>query len=162
MGKTTWNKIVCDQDLAKARALRSKTYIVSKERVGALDALRLEGWEYIKTYADKRFISVKRSKPVDEVFEDKVWSLFAKMGFTHMNFDRHFVMAYNSRNSNDTQQIDIFAADEESIIIVECKASNSDTPQEGVFKKDIEALHGQMDGLTKEARSKFPGRKIMP
>ncbi|MCI9010002.1 MAG: DGQHR domain-containing protein [Clostridia bacterium] len=160
MGKTTWDKIVSDQDLAKARASRSKTYITSKERAGALDALLLEGWEFVKNYADNRFISVKRNKPVDEVFEDKVWSLFAKMGFTHMNSDRHFVMAYDPRNSNDTQQIDIFAADDESIIIVECKASNSDTPQEGVFKKDIEALHGQMEGLAKEARSKFPGRKI--
>ncbi len=43
MGKTNWDKIVSDQDLLKARALRSKTYITAKERVGALDALRSEG-----------------------------------------------------------------------------------------------------------------------
>lgn len=160
MGKTTWDKIVSGDDLAKARASRSKTYITSKERVGALDALIEEGWEYIKTYADEKFVSVKKNKPCDELFEDKVWSLFARMKFANMNSDRHFVMSYDPRNPNDTQQIDIFAADEESIIIVECKSSNSETPKEGVFKKEIEALHSQMEGLAKEARSKFPGRKI--
>ncbi len=160
MGKTNWDKIVSDQDLLKARALRSKTYITAKERVGALDALRSEGWELIKAYADDRFISVKRNKPSDEIFEDKVWSLFARMGFKYMNCDRNFVMVYNPHNINDTQQIDIFATDEESIIIVECKSSNFETPREAVFKKEIEALHGQMDGLAKEARSHYPGRKV--
>ena len=160
MGKTNWDKIVEEQELIKARASRSKTYIISKERTGALDALVAEGWEFIKYYADNRFISVKKSKPIDEIFEDKVWSLFARMGFTNMNADRHFVMSYDSHNPNGTQQIDVFAADEESIIIVECKSSNTETPKEGVFKKDIEAFHGQMDGLAKEARSKFPNRKV--
>lgn len=160
MGKTNWEKIVSGDELAKARASRSKLYITSKERKGALDALIEEGWEYIKDYADGKFVSVKKNKPYDEVFEDKVWSLFARMGFTSMNCDRHFVMSYDPHNPNDTQQIDIFAADEESIIIVECKSSNAETPKEGDFKKAVEALHGQMDGLRKEAWSRFPGRKI--
>ena len=160
MGKTNWDKIVNGEDLIKAKALRSKPYITSKERIGALDALINEGWEYIKTYADEKFVSVKKNKPYDEIFEDKVWSLFARLGFTNMNSDRHFVMLYDQHNPNDTQQIDVFAADDESIILVECKSSDSATPRVVDFKKHIEALHGQMEGLAKEARSKFPGRKI--
>lgn len=160
MGKTNWDKIVNGEDLIKAKASRSKPYITSKERIGALDALINEGWEYIKTYADEKFISVKKNKPYDETFEDKVWSLFARLGFTNMNSDRHFVMSYDQHNPNDTQQIDVFAADDESIIFVECKSSDSATPKVADFKKLIEALHGQMEGLAKEARSRFPGRKI--
>ena len=69
-------------------------------------------------------------------------------------------MSYDQHNPNDTQQIDVFAADDESIIFVECKSSDSATPKVADFKKLIEALHGQMEGLAKEARSRFPGRKI--
>lgn len=46
MGKTNWDKIVNGEDLIKAKASRSKPYITSKERIGALDALINEGWEY--------------------------------------------------------------------------------------------------------------------
>lgn len=160
MGKTTWDKIVDGQDLVKVRGARIKSYIFSKERRGALNDLIEEGWEYVKDYADNKFICVRKRKPDDELFEDKVWSLFARMGFSSMNADRHFVMSYDSHNASGTQQIDVFAADEESIIIVECKSANTVTPKEADFKKDIEALYAQMDGLAKEARLKFPNRKV--
>lgn len=158
--KTTWDKIVTGQDLLKARATRSKTFITKKDRRAALSEFIDEGWEIYKEYADEKFVGLKREKPIDEQFEDKVWTLFAKMGFTYLNADRNFEMSYDFRNPNFTQQIDVFAADEESIIIVECKASNSVVPKEQDFKKQIEALHGQMEGLAKETRLKFPNRKI--
>lgn len=158
MSKTRWDKIVSGQELSSAKTKRSKTFVLSKERRSSLQELLDEGWEYYKDYKDPKYISVKKDKPVDEQFEDKVWLLFAKMGFTHMNSDRNFEMSYDFQNPDHTQQIDIFAADDESVIIVECKAAES--LKDGVFKKPIEALHGQMEGLAKEARKQFPGRKV--
>ncbi len=156
--KTRWDKIVTGQDLAKIKSQRSKTFITRKERTIALPDLIDEGWEKIKEYKDPKFVGVKKDKPFDEQFEDKVWLLFAKMGFTYMNTDRHFEMSYDFRNPEFTQQIDVFAADEESVIIVECKAAEK--IKDGNFKKGIEALHGQMEGLAKEARKQFPNRKV--
>ena len=158
VSKTRWDKIVSGKELSSARAQRSKAFILSKERRSSLQELLDEGWEFHKDYKDPKFVSVKKMKPVDEQFEDRVWLLFAKMGFTHMNCDRNFEMSYDYQNPDFTQQIDVFAADEESVIIVECKAA--ETLKDGVFKKNIEALHGQMDGLAKEARKQFPGRKV--
>lgn len=157
---TNWDSIVEGDELTKTATLRSKMYIVSKERIGTLDDLREEGWEYLKTYADGKYISVRKKKPDAEIFEDRVWTLFKRMGFTSMNRDRHFVMSYDAHNSKGTQQIDVFAADEEAVIVVECKSSNCNVPKDGVFKKEIEALYGQMDGISKEIRTRFPGRKI--
>jgi len=156
--KTRWDKIVTGSELISARTNRSKSFIVRKERRLALPDLIEEGWEEYKEYKDPKFIGVKKDKPFDEQFEDKVWLLFAKMGFNYLNSDRHFEMSYDFQNPEFTQQIDVFAADDESVIIVECKAAES--PKDGVFKKQIEALHGQMDGLAKEARKQFPGRKV--
>lgn len=156
--KTKWESIVSYDALIKVRTLRSKTFIESKERRVALPELVEEGWEEYKKYKNEKYVGVRKSKKCDEVFEDRVWCLFAKLGFTHMNKDRYFEMSYDYQNPNITQQIDVFAADEETVLIVECKAS--ETLKDGVFKKPIEAFHGQMDGLRREAIRKFPKAKV--
>lgn len=156
--KTKWETIVSDEALSRARTLRSKTFIESKERRLALPDLIEEGWEEYKSYKNNKFVGVRKNKKFDEVFEDRVWCLFAKLGFTHMNKDRYFEMSYDYQNPNITQQIDVFAADDETVIIVECKAS--ETIKDGVFKKPLEAFHGQMDGLRREAQKRFPKAKV--
>ena len=120
--KTKWDSIVSGDDLNKVRALRGKPYIEAKERRIALPELIEEGWEEFKSYKNNKFVGVRKEKKFDELFEDRVWTLFARLGFTSMNRDRYFEMSYDYNNPNITQQIDVFAADEETVIIVECKA----------------------------------------
>lgn len=156
--KTKWESIISNDALRKAYNLRSKTFIESKERRSALPELIEEGWEEFKTYKNNKYVGVHKNKKFDEVFEDRVWCLFEKLGFTHMNKDRYFDMSYDFQNPNITQQIDVFAADDETVIIVECKAA--ETIKDGVFKKPLEAFHGQMDGLRKEAQKRFPKAKV--
>lgn len=156
--KTTWDKIVSGKELISAKSLRAKAYVVRKERTLALPDLEDEGWKKYREYKNSKFVGVKKDKSSDEVFEDKVWMLFANMGFSDMNKDRHFAMSYDYQNPEFTQQIDVFAADEETIIFVECKAAELIT--DGKFKKPIEALHGQMEGLRREAQSRYPKRKV--
>lgn len=156
--KTKWESIVSGEALAKAKTLRGKTFIEDKQYRSALPDLIADGWEEHKTYKNNKFVGVRKSKKFDEVFEDRVWCLFARLGFTHMNEDRYFKMSYDYSNPNITQQIDVFAADDETVIIVECKAS--ETLKDGVFKKHLEAFHGQMDGLRREAQKRFPKAKV--
>ena len=155
---TNWENIVSDKQLVSAKNKRKNIYIEDKQRKVALQELEEEGWEYVKDYADPKFVKVRREKPFDEQFEDKVWFLFYQMGFKFMNKDRNFKMSYDFQNPNFTQQIDVFAADDETVIIVECKSA--DEIKDGFFKKEIEALHGQMDGLRKNALKQFQGRKV--
>lgn len=156
--KTNWDAIVSGDALTRVRALRSKTYVESKERRAALPELIEEGWVEHKSYKNNRFVGVRKDKPFYEVFEDRVWCLFAKLEFSYMNKDRDFKMSYDYQNPDNTQQIDVFAADDETVVIVECKAA--ETIKDGVFKKKLEALRGQMDGLRKEAQKKFPKAKV--
>lgn len=155
---TNWENVVCEKELVSAKNKRKNVYIDDKQRKVALAELEEEGWEYVKDYADPKFVKVRKEKPYDEQFEDKVWLLFYKMGFLHLNKDRNFKMTYDYQNPNFTQQIDVFAADEETVLIVECKST--DKVKDGIFKKEIEALHGQMEGLRKTALKQFPGRKV--
>lgn len=155
---TNWENIVSDKELVSAKNKRKNMYIEDKQRKVALHELEEEGWEYVKDYADSKFVKVRKEKPYDEQFEDKVWLLFYQMGFRYLNKDRNFKMTYDFQNPNFTQQIDVFAADDETILIVECKSAES--LRDGAFKKEIEALHGQMDGLRKSALKRFPKRKV--
>lgn len=156
--KTKWDSIVSADALTKAKTLRSKSFVEAKERRVALPELIEEGWAEYKSYKNNKFVGVRKNKKFDELFEDRVWCLFARLGFTHMNKDRHFEMSYDYQNPNLTQQIDVFAADDETVIIVECKAA--ETIKDGVFKKPLEALHGQMDGLRREAQKRYPKAKV--
>lgn len=155
---TNWENIVSGKELITAKNKRKNLYIEARERKVALEELEEEGWEYVKDYADSKFVKVRKEKPFYERFEDQIWLRFFQMGFKHLNRDANFKMNYDFNNPDFTQQIDVFAADDETILIVECKSSED--LNEVQFKKDIEKLHGQMEGLRKCALKQYPGRKV--
>lgn len=155
---TNLENIVSGKELITAKNKRKNLYIEARERKVALEELEEEGWEYVKDYADSKFVKVRKEKPFYERFEDQIWLLFFQMGFKHLNRDANFKMNYDFNNPDFTQQIDVFAADDETILIVECKSSED--LNEVQFKKDIEKLHGQMEGLRKCALKQYPGRKV--
>lgn len=155
---TDWGKIVSDKVLAAIKTTRGRTYITSKQRTACLNELLDEGWSIDREYINSKYISMKKDKPFDEVFEDRVWTLFANLGFTLLNKDRYFKMNYDFQNPNITKQIDVFAVDDETVILVECKAARD--IKDANFKTDIESYGGMMDGLRKEALQRYPGRKV--
>lgn len=155
---TNWDNIVAGNELTSAKNKRKNPYIVDKQRKVALQELESEGWEFVSEYSDPKFVKIRREKEFDEQFEDSVWLLFYQMGFSELNKDRHFKMSYDFNRPDFTQQIDIFAADEETVIIVECKSAKE--LKDVGFKKEIEAFHAQTEGLRKTALKRYPGRKV--
>ncbi len=59
-----------------------------------------------------------KEKPGDEQLEDEIWCVFAQMGFKEMSQGRQFTISVG--NDPQPRQIDIFAKDDETAIIVEC------------------------------------------
>ncbi|OEG17316.1 hypothetical protein BCR23_03325 [Enterococcus quebecensis] len=74
--------------------------------------------------------------------------MFYKLGFTIMNKDRNFHMPYD-KNGKLTKQIDVFCADDETVLFIECKHTNEINKKTN-FKKDIEAINGVKGGLISE------------
>ncbi len=60
--------------------------------------------------------------------------------------------------SSQSQQIDVFAADDEVVLVIECKSTA--TIQAGQFKKEVEAISGQRGGVIKRLKEEYPNHKI--
>lgn len=114
-----------------------------------------DGWR-IKAVL-KTVTKVYKLKPAEIAFEDKVWSLFALLGFKILNKERHFNLPYDKKNTSLTQQFDVFAKDDETVLIIECRSANKD--KVGDFKKDLEAMKNKKQGLINAINSLFPTNK---
>lgn len=145
------DKIICGEDIKKFKKKRTNIYNYSDIEPEILEKREVEGWVVDKIFSKK--IRIKKEKSLDEYFEDTVWSLMSNLGFTYMNADRKFNMPYSS-DGLCTQQIDVFAADEETALFIECK-STKESNKLSNFKKEIEAIGGVRAGIISEINKSF-------
>lgn len=98
------------------------------------------GWEQFKV--NKKSITMRKPKKDWIAFEDKVWGMIAEMGFQKVNELRNFKIEYAP---GLTKQIDVFAFDDEAILIIECKS----TPERRRvnFQKEINEFIALKDKL---------------
>jgi DNA sulfur modification protein DndB len=149
---TNWEKLVSGEQLESVAKFRKAQFI--KEKVSRVDVESKEatGWAVVKTYANNAVL-MEKEKPVGDAFEDEVWTIFYKMGFTVMNSDRDFHLSY----SNDlTKQIDVVAIDDEVCLLIECKATSTTDGSNKTWKTDLEAIKGFKENLFAEVRKKYP------
>ena len=114
------------------------------------------GWELVRR--NRNSIRIRRLKPVDQGNEDETWTLFALMGFDAMNAGRHFVLPVGREGSGiPPKQIDVLAADSETIFVVECKASNE--LRNRSLHKDLAETHGLKQAIGATLRRHFGNRQ---
>ncbi len=75
-----------------------------------------EGWKVAKK--NKKSTRMAKEKPGDEQLEDEIWCMLARMGFKELSHGRQFTVSV--RDGQNPRQIDVFAKDDETTIIVEC------------------------------------------
>ncbi len=113
------------------------------------------GWVHHSTL--KTRVKMRRTKTHDVAFEDRVWAAMAKLGFKRLNMDRHFKLPYGP-NTGETQQVDVFAADDEVVLIIECKSTTASRTE--TFKKETETIRGQRTGTIRALREIYADHKI--
>lgn len=152
--------LVTGNEIPSLLTVRKNDFIVqsiSKKNIEQIEELQKEGWDIDKEFLTKtRF---KKKKTHDVLFEDKVWSLFALLGFNVLNRNRKLQIQYDKNNPSLTQQIDVLAKDDESLIIVECK-STKERNKRGDFKKDLEAYTSKIKGIRTSLQQLFPDQKL--
>jgi DGQHR domain-containing protein len=67
---------------------------------------------------------MKRPKSIDERLENRFWLFLAKLGYPEINDGRKFTMVIDRRGAEPLRkQVDVYAQDDETVVIAECKAS---------------------------------------
>ena len=145
-------KLSNSDEISKLLKHKSKEYLTETIKTEQKDFYISEGWEIEKEF--KSSFRMKKTKSFDLAFEDEVWSLLGLMGYKFLNKDRNFDIPYDKNNPNQTKQIDVFAKDDETILIVECKSSESN--KRGDFKKELESYIGIWSGIRTSIHSLFP------
>lgn len=148
-------QLIKNADAKRIYKTRHNQYIEKKIPLYEKDTYLKDGFEEYKK-ANSKFCYVRKMKEHDELFEDKVWCAFYKMGFNLLSQDRNFKLK-NGEGIGNTKQIDVFCVDEDVILIIECKSKK--TLQQGTFKDNIDAYKGNMEGFKKYIQDEFGREK---
>ena len=108
-----------------------------------------DGWRVSKK--NKKSTRMAKLKPANEQIEDEVWSILAQMGFKEMSLGRNFTIAVEE--GLPPRQIDVFAKDDESVIIVEC--TQCITPGKKPMANLIEKIRAIRESLLKSIRQAY-------
>ena len=93
-----------------------------------------KGWEFQKRLT--KTIKLRRKKTHDKWLEDRFFGLITKMGYKVVNGD-HFTISFKRKSGTvGKKQIDVYAEDDETVFIVECKSKKNFGPRS--IKKDLE------------------------
>lgn len=159
MAHTDWNKLTLPAEIPYKIRERRKTYEEKVTWRVALEQEENEGWYFFKDTKNPDKVKVHKDKSVHEQFENRVWVLFATMGFSLMNRDNSFSINYSDNGRDLNKQIDVFAGDDETVLVIECKCAENPNSNKQ-FKTELEAIKGYMTPVKNEIRKQFPGRNI--
>lgn len=114
-----------------------------------------DGWQLDR--ALKRLTKMRREKSIDERLENRFWMLLFRLGYPEMNEGRQFNVLIERKGAEPLRkQIDIFAKDDETVVVAECKASDKLTRRS--LQKDVEEF-ANLKGPISNAVRKHYGAK---
>lgn len=94
MTRTNWDLMISGRELSAEKNLRKKLYVSQKILAKDLPEYIDAGWEKAKDFKNPKYVGITKEKSVDDQLEDRVWMLFANMGFSALNTGKDFSMAY--------------------------------------------------------------------
>ena len=114
-----------------------------------------QGWQVTRSY--KKTLRIRKLKPISQQLEDDVWVLCASMGFDVMNSGYQFKMPTSDAGSEvPPKQIDVFAVDSETTLVVECKASEVEKGRS--LQKDLNETRALQDDIRSTIHNYFEER----
>lgn len=123
-----------------------------------VEDMKAEGWVFDKELKHK--VRLKKPKSLAEVLENQFWVLMHKMRFPVLNEGRHFRIEFKRPHGGyDKKQIDVFAKNDESVVVVECKTQKKLAKKS--MQADIEGFSNLKKPLANAIRNHF-GPKFNP
>ncbi len=145
-----------EEQKALAAELRARKRNYDEKTVHPADVVEeaKNGWVIART--GKRTTRLKRSKTHDKWLEDRVWTLFMQMGYPVMNGKNFKVTFSRNDKSVGKKQIDVYAEDAETVLVIECKSRESRGRR--TLQKDLQETISLQSYFRKAINQRFDGR----
>lgn len=115
-----------------------------------------QGWSQVRE--NIKSVRLEKPKPVGQALEDRTWSMLAKMGFIEMNGPGNFeIPVSKSGKEVPPKQVDVFARDENSVLIIECKEAAAPTKRS--LQKDIAETYSNKEAMFQVLRKHYEREK---
>jgi DNA sulfur modification protein DndB len=148
--------LLSDKAMAQAEYKRRKSEYTSKSvHTADVEQHILDGWEVSRT--GKRQCRLKKPKAHHRALEDRAWCFLYRMGYAKIG-DKRFKIEFERQNgSKGSKQIDAFAADNETAIVIECKSKEERGKKS--LRLDIQETVSLQNYIRKSIFSHFSGVK---
>jgi DNA sulfur modification protein DndB len=139
---------------AKRRKKQFDTTVIDPAAVSEHEQ---EGWVVERRLANK--VRLRRPKDENERLENRFWYLLFRLGYKVLNQGRDFKISISQRGSEALlRQIDVFAKDEETVIVAECRAYTS--PKRRTLQREIEDFASVKGAIATAVKKHYgPGQK---
>ncbi|MFC3552250.1 DGQHR domain-containing protein [Lysobacter cavernae] len=145
-------------DLRREYRLRNTKFDQKRIKSVEIEEYTADSWQIHKK--QKGIAVVRREKKIDERLENLWWVLLYKMGYAELNSGRRFRIKLKRHNGVDGEkQIDVFASDDETVIISECKSC--ERLRKRSLQKDIEEFGALKGDIAASVRA-FYGKDYKP
>lgn len=102
---------------------RNDQYVYESILPSDTEKYETSGWTLHKE--SKTRVRVKRLKQHKQALDDQVWCLFYRMGYPELNGEDFRIRYTPADGSIKEKKIDVFAKDDETVIVIECKAKET-------------------------------------
>ena len=138
------DSIVSGSDLDRHFRSRIRRYIYKTVTSNDVETHIEGGWERLGRKNRKK-VTLRKPKPVGEDFQDELWCVFYRMGFSEMNGASEFAIPRYGLDIG--KNVDIFAKDDNCICLVECKAAEQPHTKKslGVGIDQYAAIHKELE-----------------
>lgn len=145
-------------ELAREARKRKNNYDTKSVNRDQVEKYQQQGWEFDKRLKTKS--RIKRFKPLEERLENRVWTLFHKLGYPELNEGRNFQILIERKHAEPLKkQIDVYARDTETVIVAECKSSKRIARKS--LQKDIEEFANLKRPIAEAIKRQY-GREFKP
>ncbi len=112
--------LTSEADLASEYRRRNDPYVYRSVHPADEERFVAEAWEVHRR--GKSRLRLRQKKAHDVHLEDATWALLRRMRYPQMNA-RNFELQYRRPDeTTDAKQIDVFAKDDETVLVIECKS----------------------------------------
>jgi DNA sulfur modification protein DndB len=137
---------------------RKKHYTEKTVHLNLRQEHEAEGWIHVIDLQSGA--KMRKAKTHDELLENRVWCILYQLGYPMLNAGRKFqIEIAKSDGKPVTKQVDVFAKDDETVIVLECKSCEE--MQERDLRKDIGELASLQKPIANAVRQHF-GRDFKP